>query len=202
MGVGGGGGLRSVCSGEKVAHPSSPDLGIGHYTTITFPGLVYPSLPLDLRSGGGGGGGGGGILVWGLVPQQEENKFLILLDDMFFHAEITWVKQELSLALFACTSATYGLTFLCEQCWESVSNRMSICLKSGDSRRLAAKPQRGVLTLTACAAPWSTVLFIVLKDKKKKKKKRGGGGARNSRDKMGDMRLKRQNWGQGSQKTK
>ena len=45
-------------SGEKVAHPSSPDLGIGHYTTITFPGLVYPSLPLDLRSGGGGGGGG------------------------------------------------------------------------------------------------------------------------------------------------
>ena len=97
-------------SGEKVAHPSSPDLGIGHYTTITFPGLVYPSLPLDLRSGGGG------ILVWGLVPQQEEDKFLILLDDVFFHAEITWFKQELSLALFACASATYGLMFLCEQC--------------------------------------------------------------------------------------
>ena len=86
-----------MCREEKVAHPSCPDLGIGHYTTITFPGLVYPSLPLDLSDLGGRV-----ILVWGLVPQQEEDEFLILLDDMFFPAEITWVKQALSLALFAC----------------------------------------------------------------------------------------------------
>ena len=109
-GMGGGGGLRSVRGGEKVAHLSSPDLGIDHYTTITFPGLVYPSRPLDFSDRGGGG-----ILVWGLVPQQEEDKFLILLDDMIF---LLRSHGSNKIFLWHClpASATYGFTFLCEQC--------------------------------------------------------------------------------------